>query len=44
MPLWTDLITPVEATGIARAELELIEQAKAICRGGFRMSWSPLTM
>lgn len=28
MPLWTDLITPVEATGIARAELELIEQAK----------------
>lgn len=28
MPLWTDLITPVEATGIARAELQAIEQAK----------------
>lgn len=28
MPLWTDLIDPVEATGIARDEQYLIEQAK----------------
>lgn len=28
MPLWTDLITPVEATGIARDEQYVIEQAK----------------
>ena len=28
MPLWTDVITPVEATGIARAELQAREQAK----------------
>jgi Phage major capsid protein E len=28
MALWTDLIDPVEATGIARAEAELIEQSK----------------
>ena len=28
MPLWTDLMTPVEATGIARDEQYLIEQQK----------------
>lgn len=28
MPLWTDLMTPVEATGIARDEQYLIEQSK----------------
>lgn len=28
MPLWTDLIDPVEATGIARDELYVIEQQK----------------
>lgn len=28
MPLWTDLITPVEATGIARAEQYDLEKAK----------------
>ena len=28
MPLWTDIIDPVEATGTARAELEAYEQSK----------------
>ena len=28
MPLWTDLMDPVEATGIARDEQYVIEQAK----------------
>lgn len=28
MPLWTDLITPVEATGIARDEQDAIERAR----------------
>lgn len=37
MPLWTDLIDPVEATGIARAEQELIEQA----RGGTLARYLP---
>lgn len=35
--LWTDLINPVEATGIARAEQELIEQA----RGGTLARYLP---
>lgn len=37
MALWTDLIDPVEATGIARAEAELIEQA----RGGTLARYLP---
>ena len=28
MPLWTDLMDPVEATGIARAEMDAIERAQ----------------
>lgn len=36
MPLWTDIITPVEATGIARTEIQLREQAK-----GSLSQWLP---
>ena len=36
MPLWTDIITPVEATGILRAELQEREAAK-----GFLARWLP---
>ena len=37
MPLWTDIITPVEATGIARDEQYVIEQE----RGGTLARYLP---